>query len=101
MDVAHFEPRASIEDDVSLLVRCQQHGVPLTNCAGVWSCAFENWGIMQGSLKIEARAWDPSWHCFDVGADPHERVGLRTPACETLAQLAMAKFGRLPGGEKK
>ncbi|HVW25394.1 MAG TPA: sulfatase-like hydrolase/transferase [Polyangiaceae bacterium] len=75
--------------------------IPLTNCAGVWSCAFENWGIMQGSLKVEARAWDPSWHCYDVDVDPHEVTNLRTPACNTLEQLAMAKFGRLPGGEKK
>src|SRR5687768_16852557 len=48
--------------------------LPLTNCAGVWSCAFENWGYMQGSRKLEARAWDRGWHCYDVEADPLERM---------------------------
>ncbi|HEX3596842.1 MAG TPA: sulfatase-like hydrolase/transferase, partial [Polyangiaceae bacterium] len=75
--------------------------MPLTNCAGVWSCAFENWGIMEGSLKVEARAWDPEWHCYDVDGDPYEARNLHTPACGVLEHLAMAKFGRLPGGEKR
>jgi glucan phosphoethanolaminetransferase (alkaline phosphatase superfamily) len=77
------------------------HPMPLTNCAGVWSCAFENWGIMQGSLKVEARAWDPDWHCFDVSVDPYEATNLHTPACNALEHLALSKFGRLPGGDKK
>jgi hypothetical protein len=75
--------------------------MPLTNCAGVWSCAFENWGYMRGSLKIEARAWDPEWHCFDVAEDPHESRNLGVPACGELGSLALRTFGRLPGGEKK
>jgi len=75
--------------------------MPLTNCAGVWSCAFENWGIMEGSLKVEARAWDPEWHCYDVHSDPYEAMNLRMPACTALEHLALAKFGRLPGGERK
>jgi len=75
--------------------------MPLTNCAGVWSCAFENWGIMEGSLKVEARAWDPEWHCYDVDDDPFEAKNLRTPACGVLERLALGTFGRLPGGDKK
>ncbi|HEX4337172.1 MAG TPA: sulfatase-like hydrolase/transferase [Polyangiaceae bacterium] len=75
--------------------------IPLTNCAGVWSCAFENWGIMDGSLKVEARAWDPEWHCYDVDGDPYEARNLHTPACSALEQLATTTFGRLPGGEKR
>jgi arylsulfatase A-like enzyme len=75
--------------------------LPLTNCAGVWSCAFENWGMMDGSLKVEARAWDPDWHCFDVSSDPYEVSNLHTPACTTLEHMALATFGRLPGGDKK
>jgi arylsulfatase A-like enzyme len=75
--------------------------MPLTNCAGVWSCAFENWGIMQGALKVEARAWDPAWHCYDVERDPYESKSLDSPSCRALEQLAWTTFGRLPGGEKK
>jgi arylsulfatase A-like enzyme len=71
--------------------------VPLTNCAGVWSCAFENWGYMRGNLKLEARAWDPGWHCFDVLADPYEQHDLGVEACGDLQRLALDAFGRLPG----
>jgi glucan phosphoethanolaminetransferase (alkaline phosphatase superfamily) len=71
--------------------------VPLTNCAGVWSCAFENWGYMQRNLKLEARAWDPGWHCFDLSTDPHERRNLGEVACSTLKERALLTFGRLPG----
>ena len=78
-----------------------ERAVPLTNCAGVWSCAFENWGYMRGQMKLEARAWDPEWHCFDVALDPHETRNLGLAACGDLGKLALVTFGRLPGGQKK
>jgi hypothetical protein len=56
---------------------------------------------MERSLKVEARAWDPDWHCYDVEGDPYEVTNLHTPACRALEHLALAKFGRLPGGDKK
>lgn len=71
--------------------------LPLTNCAGVWSCAFENWGVMQGSRKLEARSWDTGWNCFDVQVDPLERQRLPPSECQDLLQLAQETFGRLPG----
>lgn len=74
--------------------------MPLTNCAGVWSCAFENWGYMQGNLKLEARAWDPEWHCYDVDDDPYETKNLGRAACGNLGGLALSSFGRLPGGDR-
>ena len=71
--------------------------MPLTNCAGVWSCAFENWGYMQRNMKLEARAWDHDWHCYDIAADPKEKTNLGTQACAPLYDLAMKSFGKLPG----
>ncbi len=71
--------------------------LPMTNCAGVWSCAFENWGYMQGSRKLEARAWDRGWHCYDVEADPLEKLPLPATECGDLLQRAMETFGGLPG----
>jgi glucan phosphoethanolaminetransferase (alkaline phosphatase superfamily) len=71
--------------------------VPLTNCAGVWSCAFENWGYMRGPLKLEARSWDPDWRCFDVSADPLEQTNLGPDDCRDLLHRTLATFGRLPG----
>lgn len=71
--------------------------VPMTNCAGVWSCAFENWGYMKGTRKLEARAWDPAYHCYDLALDPAEKTDLGASACAPLPERARALFGRLPG----
>ena len=73
--------------------------VAMTNCAGVWSCAFENWGYMQANMKIEARAWDTGWHCFDLKNDPFEKfnLGESNPDCARLKAEALKTFGRLPG----
>lgn len=74
-----------------------QQAIPMSNCAGVWSCAFENWGYMQGSLKLEARSWDDGWKCFDVAKDPFEHTDLGLDGCRTLLPHAERTFGRLPG----
>jgi glucan phosphoethanolaminetransferase (alkaline phosphatase superfamily) len=71
--------------------------LPMTNCAGVWSCAFENWGIMQGPRKLEARSWDVGWNCYDVEADPHEQSKLPLEECQDLLKVAQKTYGRLPG----
>jgi glucan phosphoethanolaminetransferase (alkaline phosphatase superfamily) len=73
------------------------HPVPLTNCAGVWSCAFENWGVMQKGLKLEARSWDRGWKCYDLATDPDELTNLGTERCASLIPFAKQTFGRLPG----
>ena len=75
--------------------------VTLTNCAGVWSCAFENWGALQGWRKIEAREWDTHWRCFDLQADPAEQHDLGERACPELVSFVRAQFKRLPGRVKK
>jgi glucan phosphoethanolaminetransferase (alkaline phosphatase superfamily) len=70
--------------------------VPLTNCSELWGCAFRNWGLMRGSLKLEAREWDFDWHCWDVVADPFERRDLGARACGDLQDAAERLFGGLP-----
>ncbi len=69
----------------------------MTNCAGVWSCAFENWGIMQKNMKLESRAWDTGWKCHDVARDPFELKNLDLKECGDLVALADQAYGRLPG----
>jgi hypothetical protein len=53
----------------------------LTNCSGVWGCAYKNWGVMRGSLKVDGREWYAGWRCFDVrrpeGAERSRARGLR------------------------
>jgi arylsulfatase A-like enzyme len=71
--------------------------LPLTNCAGVWSCAFENWGYMRQNMKIEARSWNEGWQCFDLEKDPYELENLGVEACADLHRLALDTFKRLPG----
>lgn len=71
--------------------------IPMTNCAAVWSCAFENWGYIKHNLKLEGRSWEPAWQCFDLAADPQERNNLGPGGCPELVRLAETTFGRKPG----
>lgn len=77
-----------------------ERALPMTNCAGVWSCAFENWGYMRKNMKLEARAWDTGWKCYDLLTDPEERMNLGSEACGDLKQRALATFKRVPGGDR-
>jgi glucan phosphoethanolaminetransferase (alkaline phosphatase superfamily) len=70
--------------------------VPMTNCTGVWECSFRNWGMMQGSLKVEAREWDAAFHCFDVDRDPREVDDLGERLCAPLPDLARGVFDVMP-----
>jgi len=70
---------------------------PLTNCAEIWSCAFENWGALQGNYKLQAREWDADYRCFDLALDPKEEHDLGKSACGPLRQTADRWFSRLPG----
>ena len=71
-----------------------ERALPMTNCGGVWNCAFENWGVMKKSRKIEARAWDDGWHCYDLAEDPEEEHDLGVGACPDLLKEALGTFGR-------
>lgn len=68
----------------------------LTNCSGVWSCAFKNWGVMQGFRKLEAREWDKEFHCYDVQKDPEEKHDLGVDACPDLHAAAKELYGGPP-----
>ncbi len=83
-----------------LRAKANPRAMPLTNCAGVWSCAFENWGYMRGTMKLEARSWDASWKCYDLAKDPLEKESLGAEACGDLKDLALQTFGRLPGKKR-
>jgi arylsulfatase A-like enzyme len=71
--------------------------VALTNCAGIWGCAFQNWGVMRGSTKVLAREWDSDWLCYDVSRDRQELNPLSSPTCDELAREAERLHGGLPG----
>ena len=83
----------------SSLVREPKPDVTLamTNCSGVWGCAFENWGVMRGPLKVISREWDAAWLCYDVGKDHPELSPLDDPRCDPLVTEAARIFGALPG----
>jgi glucan phosphoethanolaminetransferase (alkaline phosphatase superfamily) len=71
--------------------------VPITNCTAIWDCAFRDWGMMQGSRKIEAREWgDDQYRCFDVLEDPAEQRSLGEAACAPLPELARKLYGAMP-----
>lgn len=83
----------------SLLRGVTESPVPLTNCAALWTCPFRNWGMMRQGKKLEARAWDPAWHCFDLDADPKEKHDLGGAACGELSAHALQAFGHEPHDE--
>ena len=62
----------------------------LTNCSGIFACAFKNWGAIRGSRKLLATQNDSGWRCFDVASDPGERAPLPRGACDDLRRLAEA-----------
>jgi glucan phosphoethanolaminetransferase (alkaline phosphatase superfamily) len=71
--------------------------MPITNCTAIWDCAFRDWGMMQGSRKIEAREWgDDKYRCFDVLTDPGEQHALGEAACDPLPMLARKLYGSMP-----
>jgi glucan phosphoethanolaminetransferase (alkaline phosphatase superfamily) len=72
------------------LLRGGASGQPfvLTNCSGIFACAFKNWGAMQGTRKLVATQNDAHWKCFDVADDPGEQDDLGSNACGPLAELA-------------
>ncbi len=71
----------------------------LTNCSGVWGCAFRNWGMMRGFTKLEGREWEKTWHCYDVAADPLEKHDLGPEGCGDLPALAEKRHGGFPGAQ--
>ncbi len=81
----------------SLLRGLTTKPVPITNCTEQWGCAFRNWGVMKDGKKLEARAWDRDWHCFDVVNDPDERNDLGPGACGLLVEEARKLYGSKPG----
>lgn len=70
--------------------------VAVTNCSGVWGCAFRNWGVVQGTKKLIAREWDLGWRCYDVATDPREERDLGVEACADLVDWAHAVHGGRP-----
>lgn len=68
--------------------------VKITNCAEIWGCVFQNWGVMQGSTKVFGREWENDWLCHDVLADPFEKHPRSD--CDALEQQAAEIFGGVP-----
>jgi glucan phosphoethanolaminetransferase (alkaline phosphatase superfamily) len=62
--------------------------VVLTNCSGIFACAFKNWGALHGTRKLVATQNDGAWRCFDLLRDPAEKEDLGPEACGELAALA-------------
>ena len=75
----------------------EERTVALTNCSGVWGCAFENWGVMRGSRKVLAREWERDWVCYDIKTDPEE-LHPRSDCADLVAE-AQRIHQRLPGRE--
>lgn len=85
-----LRPPSEARDDLTLA---------LTNCSGIWGCAFKSWGMMRGLKKLEARENDETWHCFDLANDPRELQDLGPEACGDLVDRANQVHGGFPGDQ--
>ncbi len=74
---------------------------PITNCNALWACPFENWGLLRGQRKLEARAWDPTWRCYDLERDPGETSDLGVAACGDMSAVATRWLGGIPGKTRR
>ena len=68
--------------------------VAISNCNGLWHSALCNWGMMQGSRKVQLVAGLPGALCTDVAIDPLERSFLREEECADLVRVAERTFLR-------
>jgi Sulfatase len=64
--------------------------VILTNCSELWACAFKNWGVIRGTMKVVGTQVDRAWNCFDLARDPDELHDLGPAGCGDLVALAEA-----------
>jgi hypothetical protein len=80
--------RRPLPGESLLRERAAPRPVVLTNCSGIFACAFKNWGAMSLTKKIVATENDQDWRCFDLARDPLERRDLGAAACRDLQSLA-------------
>jgi arylsulfatase A-like enzyme len=89
--------RASLAGQSLLRPLAEPRTLPMTNCASLWTCAFENWGGMQGQLKLFGRTpFDQGWQCFDVVSDAKEEHSLHSAECQGLQDQVLRWFTRPP-----
>ncbi len=60
----------------------------MTNCTGIWGCAYANWGVLAGGRKLFATQGDGDWLCFDLDRDPDELTREPLAHCADLIPLA-------------
>lgn len=89
-DAAELRPFLREVPGESLLRGGGSPDVPhvMSNCTGLWACAFRNWGAIAGRRKLVATQSDQDWLCFDVVADPEEEHALPKAACADLVPVA-------------
>lgn len=74
--------------------------IPIGNCSDLLPCAFRNYGMLKGGVKIEAREWDGYWNCWDVrtGGAPARALQMSEASCQELLVAAKTQYPTLPNG---
>lgn len=98
LDASEVAPfKADLAGQSLLRPLVEPRTMPMTNCASLWTCAFENWGAMQGRYKLFGRTpFEEGWQCYDVEADPTEEHRIQAPECQRLQQDVLRWFVRPP-----
>lgn len=70
--------------------------VPISNCTGIFTCPFNNWGMLDGFLSVQAQAWDGWWRCVDMRTS--QELPMATADCLRLQAASRRWYPTLPNG---
>jgi len=76
--------------------RPMQQPIPISNCTGIFTCPFNNWGMLDGFVSIQAQAWDGWWRCVDMRTG--QELPMSAAACSSLQAASRAWYPLLPNG---
>ncbi len=76
--------------------RPMQQPIPISNCTGIFACPFNNWGMLDGFVSIQAQAWDGWWRCVDLRTG--QELPMSAAACSSLQAASRAWYPLLPNG---
>jgi hypothetical protein len=70
--------------------------VPITNCTTMWQCPLNAWGVLEGSQKLTAQAWDGAWRCMELEGGERE---VDLARCSGLVASSREFFPKRPNGD--
>ena len=95
-----FYGRSLLRPPPALASEPAAKAIPISNCTSLFPCPVPTWGMLDGSWKLEAQAWDADFSCFEAVARGGEerRVEDLDVRCRRMREASRAFFPALPNG---